>query len=82
MQLPGGSAYAAVRRRARRVAGKPAFGVAVIAPLILLFDTWAPIVRALDDVGHAMTPAQQKAVCAFFGQLVAVMTEVDPAPAE
>lgn len=48
----------------------------------LLFDTWAPIVRALDDVGHAMTPAQQRAVCSFFDQLVGVMTDGDSAPAE
>ncbi|MCV7419501.1 MarR family transcriptional regulator [Mycobacterium yunnanensis] len=46
-----------------------------------LFDTWAPIVRAMDDVGHALTPAQQEAVCSYFDQLVAVMTEGDPAPA-
>ena len=46
-----------------------------------LFDTWAPIVRAMDDVGHGLTPAQQKAVCTYFDELVSVMTEGDPAPA-
>ncbi|MFC7676820.1 MarR family winged helix-turn-helix transcriptional regulator [Mycolicibacterium sp. GCM10028919] len=41
--------------------------------LELLFDTWAPVVRALDDVGHGLTPSQQKAVCAYLDQLAAVL---------
>ena len=39
----------------------------------MLFDTWAPIVRAMDDVGHGLTATQQKVVCSFLDQLVAVM---------
>lgn len=38
-----------------------------------LFDAWAPIVRAMDDVGHGLTPAQQHAVCVYFDELVAVI---------
>ena len=41
--------------------------------LDLLFDTWAPVVRALDDVGHGLTPSQQKAVCAYLDGLAAVL---------
>jgi DNA-binding MarR family transcriptional regulator len=41
--------------------------------LELLFDTWAPVVRALDDVGHGLTPSQQKAVCAYLDELAAVL---------
>ncbi|WP_237569637.1 MarR family winged helix-turn-helix transcriptional regulator [Mycolicibacterium lacusdiani] len=41
--------------------------------LELLFDTWAPVVRALDDVGHGLTPSQQKAVCAYLDGLAAVL---------
>jgi DNA-binding MarR family transcriptional regulator len=41
--------------------------------LDLLFDTWAPVVRALDDVGHGLTPSQQKAVCAYLDELAAVL---------
>ncbi|BDX35029.1 MarR family transcriptional regulator [Mycobacterium antarcticum] len=47
--------------------------------LDLLFDIWAPIVRAMDDVGHGLTPSEQRAVCAYFDRLVAVMDH-DPAP--
>ena len=39
----------------------------------LLFDTWAPVVRALDDVGHKLTAAQQRAVCSFFDDITAVL---------
>lgn len=41
----------------------------------LLFDTWAPIARAMDDVGHGLTPAQQKAVCSFIDGITAVVDE-------
>ena len=41
--------------------------------LELLVDTWAPVVRALDDVGHGLTPSQQKAVCAYLDALAAVL---------
>lgn len=41
--------------------------------LELLFDTWAPVVRALDDVGHGLSPAQQKVVCAYFDQMSTVL---------
>jgi DNA-binding MarR family transcriptional regulator len=41
--------------------------------LELLFDTWAPIVRAMDDVGHRLTPAQQQVVCSFFDDVAAVL---------
>lgn len=41
--------------------------------LELLFDTWAPVVRALDDVGHALTAEQQEVVCAYFDQMSAVL---------
>ena len=41
MHIGGGSAYATVRRRVRRVIGTPAFGVAVLAPLILLLAVGA-----------------------------------------
>lgn len=43
--------------------------------LELLFDTWAPVVRALDDVARGMTPAQRDAVCAFFDGAAAVVAE-------
>lgn len=36
MQIRAGSAYAALRRRAGRIARTPTFGVAVLAPLVLL----------------------------------------------
>ena len=45
----------------------------------MLFDTWAPIVRAMDDVGHGLTPSQQEVVCSFFDQLVAAM---EPTPTD
>lgn len=54
MHIGGGSAYEAVRRRARRVTGTPAFGVAVIAPLVLLLAVGAsaPTPRhAVNDAG-------------------------------
>ncbi|WP_454786431.1 lytic transglycosylase domain-containing protein [Mycobacterium antarcticum] len=41
MHIGGGSAYANVRRRAGRVMRTPAFGVAVIAPLVLLLAVGA-----------------------------------------
>lgn len=41
--------------------------------LELLFETWAPVVRALDNVGHGLTPSQQKAVCAYLDELAAVL---------
>jgi DNA-binding MarR family transcriptional regulator len=41
--------------------------------LELLFETWAPVVRALDDVGHGLTPSQQKTVCAYLDELAAVL---------
>ncbi|WP_193561265.1 lytic transglycosylase domain-containing protein [Mycolicibacterium hodleri] len=41
MHIGGGSAYAEVRRRARRVVRTPAFGVAVIVPLVLLLAVGA-----------------------------------------
>ena len=43
--------------------------------LELLFDTWAPVVRALDDVARGMTPAQRDVVCAFFDGAPAVVAE-------
>ena len=43
----------------------------------MLFDTWAPIVRAMDAVGHGLKPAQQKAVCVFFDGLVAAIERGD-----
>ncbi len=43
----------------------------------LLFDTWAPVVRAMDDVGHGLTSAQCTAVCAFFDELTAVIERND-----
>ena len=39
----------------------------------VLFDIWAPVVRAMDEVGHRLTQTQQRAVCAFFDGLVDVM---------
>jgi DNA-binding MarR family transcriptional regulator len=39
----------------------------------LLFDTWAPIARAMDDVGHQLTPAQQQAVCSYLDDITAVV---------
>ena len=48
--------------------------------LRMLFDTWAPIVRAIDDVGHGLTPSQQRAVCTFFDRAVAVIHAVDDHP--
>lgn len=49
----------------------------------LLFDTWAPIVRAIDDVGHSLSPTQQRAVYLFLDQITAVAersgTESNPA---
>jgi DNA-binding MarR family transcriptional regulator len=39
----------------------------------LLFATWAPIVHALDGVGHRLTRAQQQTVCDFFDELAGVM---------
>ncbi|WP_293237188.1 lytic murein transglycosylase [Mycolicibacterium sp.] len=41
MHIRGGSAYAAVRRQARRVVRTPAFGVAVLVPLILMLAVGA-----------------------------------------
>ncbi len=41
MHIGGGSAYAAMRRQARRVVRTPAFGVAVIVPLVLLLAVGA-----------------------------------------
>jgi DNA-binding MarR family transcriptional regulator len=39
----------------------------------LLFDTWAPIARAMDDVGHRLTRTEQQAVCAFLADITAVI---------
>ncbi|MET0698102.1 MAG: MarR family winged helix-turn-helix transcriptional regulator [Mycobacterium sp.] len=41
--------------------------------LELLFDTWAPVVRAMDDVGHHLSPAQQQLVCSFFDDIAAAI---------
>jgi DNA-binding MarR family transcriptional regulator len=41
--------------------------------LEVLFDTWAPIVRAIDEVGHGLAPAEQRAVCTFFDRVTAVI---------
>lgn len=38
-----------------------------------LFDAWAPVVRAMDDVGHALTAAEQQAVQTFFDRVAAVV---------
>jgi DNA-binding MarR family transcriptional regulator len=46
---------------------------AVPHALDLLFDTWAPIVRAMDDVGHRLTPDQQQVVCSFFDDITVVV---------
>jgi DNA-binding MarR family transcriptional regulator len=39
----------------------------------MLFDTWAPVIRKMDDVGHGLTSAQTRAVCSFFEDLTAVI---------
>jgi DNA-binding MarR family transcriptional regulator len=39
----------------------------------MLFDTWAPVIRKMDDVGHALTAAQAQAVCSFFDDLTAAI---------
>jgi DNA-binding MarR family transcriptional regulator len=44
----------------------------------LLFDTWAPIVRAMDDIGHDLSPREQQAVCSFLDRIVAVIADGDP----
>lgn len=41
--------------------------------LEVLFDTWAPIVRAIDDVGHSLTPSQQQAVRHYLDTITAVI---------
>jgi DNA-binding MarR family transcriptional regulator len=38
-----------------------------------LFATWAPIVRAIDEVGHGLTPDEQRAVCSFLDRVTAVI---------
>ncbi|BBZ28140.1 MarR family transcriptional regulator [Mycolicibacterium madagascariense] len=43
--------------------------------LDLLFDTWAPVVRALDDIARGLTPAQRSGVCAFFDGAAAVIAQ-------
>ena len=83
MQLRGGSAYAAVRRRARRVAGTPAFGVAVIAPLILLLAVGAsaPTPRhAVDVADSAITPLAAVARTGDDSGVVLVMAPRPPTP--
>lgn len=39
----------------------------------MLFDTWAPIIRAMDDVGHGLSTAEQRAVSSFFDDVAAVL---------
>ncbi|MET0898232.1 MAG: MarR family transcriptional regulator [Mycobacterium sp.] len=39
----------------------------------LLFDTWAPIARAMDDVGHRLTRPEQQAVRLFLDEITAVI---------
>ena len=81
MQLRGGSAYAAVRRRARRVAGTPAFGVAVLAPLILLLAVGAsaPTPRhAVADAG--ITPLAAVARTGDDAGVVVVAAARPPTP--
>jgi DNA-binding MarR family transcriptional regulator len=47
----------------------------------MLFDTWAPIVGMMDDVGHDLTQLQQQAVCTFFDQVTAVIERNTDEPA-
>ena len=44
----------------------------------VLFDTWAPVVRVMDEVGHGLSAAQQRAVCRFFDGLTAAIGAYDP----
>jgi DNA-binding MarR family transcriptional regulator len=37
-----------------------------------LFDSWAPIVRAMDDAGHQLAVRDQRAVCAFFDRITEI----------
>jgi membrane-bound lytic murein transglycosylase B len=81
VQIRGGSAYAAVRRRARRVAGTPAFGVAVLAPLILLLAVGAsaPTPRhAVADAG--ITPLAAVARTGGDAGVVVVAAPRPPTP--
>jgi DNA-binding MarR family transcriptional regulator len=39
----------------------------------LLFDTWAPVVRAIDDVGHRLSAAQRRAVCAYLDDVTGII---------
>ena len=41
----------------------------------LLFETWAPIARLMDDVGHRLTPPEQQAVRAFLDGITAAITD-------
>ena len=41
----------------------------------LLFDTWAPIVRAIDDVGHRLSPSQQQVISAYLDDITAVIEQ-------
>ncbi|MCV7133675.1 lytic murein transglycosylase [Mycobacterium hodleri] len=81
MQIRGGTAYAAVRRRARRVASTPAFGVAVLAPLILLLAVGAsaPTPRhAVADAG--ITPLAAVARTGDDAGVVVVAAPRPPTP--
>jgi DNA-binding MarR family transcriptional regulator len=44
-----------------------------VRALDLLFDTWAPVVRAMDDVGHRLSPTQQQVVSSFFADMAAAI---------
>jgi DNA-binding MarR family transcriptional regulator len=48
--------------------------------LEMLFDTWAPVVRAIDDIGHRLTPAEQRAVCSFFDRVTDVIERDEANP--
>lgn len=39
----------------------------------MLFDTWTPIIRAMDDVGHGLSTAEQRVVCGFLDDVAAVL---------
>jgi DNA-binding MarR family transcriptional regulator len=39
----------------------------------VLFDTWAPVVRELDDVGSALSAEDQTVVCGFLELIVGVI---------
>lgn len=43
----------------------------------LLFDTWAPIARAMDDVGHRLTSSERQVVRSYLDGITAAITDGD-----